>query len=64
MRLIYNRLFELVQEKTSEDDFERMAEGDLAADSPELFRIGYEAWGALTLVLLVGGSAGHAGQGA
>ena len=53
MRLIYNRLFELVREKISEDDFERMAEGDLAANAAEMFRIGYEAWAALTLVLLL-----------
>jgi hypothetical protein len=53
MRLIYSRLFELVQEKMSEDDFERMAEGDLAANAAEMFRTGYEAWAALTLVLLL-----------
>ena len=53
MRLIYNRLFELVQEKMYEDDFERTAEGDLAANAAKMFRIGYEAWAALTLVILV-----------
>ena len=53
MRLIYNRLFELVQGKLSEDDFGRMADDDLAANATEMFRIGYEAWVALTLILLL-----------
>ena len=53
MRLIYSRLFELVQGKLSEDDFGRMAERDLAANATEMFRIGYEAWAALTLILLL-----------
>jgi hypothetical protein len=51
MRLIYNRLFELVQEKMSEDDFERMAESELAVNATEMFRMGYEAWAALALIL-------------
>ena len=53
MRLIYNRLFELVQGKMSEDDFGRMADGDLAANAMEMFRIGYETWAALTIILLL-----------
>jgi hypothetical protein len=51
MRLIYNRLFELVQGKTSEDDFERMAQEDLVAGTMEMFRMGYAAWAALALIL-------------
>jgi hypothetical protein len=53
MRLIYNRLFELVQGKIPEDDFEWMVEGDLAADATAMFRIGYEAWAALALIILL-----------
>ena len=53
MRLIYNRLFELVQGKIPEDDFKWIAEGDLAADATAMFRIGYEAWAALALVILL-----------
>ena len=53
MRLIYNRLFELIQGKIPEDDFERIAEGDLTADATEMFRIGYEAWAALALIILL-----------
>jgi hypothetical protein len=53
MRLIYNRLFELVQGKILEDDFERIVEGDLTADATEMFRIGYETWAALALIILL-----------
>jgi hypothetical protein len=53
MRLIYNRLFELVQGKIPEDDFQRIAEDDLAADATRLFRIGYETWVALALIILM-----------
>jgi len=34
-----------------EDDFERMAEGDLAVNATEMFRLGYAAWAALALIL-------------
>jgi hypothetical protein len=51
MRLIYNRLFELIQGKMSEDDFENMAEVDLAANATNMFRMGYAAWAALALIL-------------
>ena len=53
MRLIHSRLFELIQGKLPEDDFGRMAENDLTANATEMFRTGYEAWAALTLVLLL-----------
>jgi hypothetical protein len=53
MRLIYNRLFELVQGKIPEDDFERIAEGDLTAEATGMFRIGYETWAALALIILL-----------
>jgi len=53
MRLIYSRLFELVQGKIPEDDFERIVEGDLAADATAMFRIGYETWAALALIILL-----------
>jgi hypothetical protein len=53
MRLIYNRLFELIQGRIPEDDFERIVEGDLAANATAMFRIGYETWAALALILLL-----------
>jgi hypothetical protein len=51
MRLIYNRLFGLVQGKIPEDDFEGIAVGDLITNTTEMFRIGYAAWAALALIL-------------
>lgn len=53
MRLIYNRLFELVQGKIPEDDFERIAEGDLTKEATGMFQLGYETWAALALILLL-----------
>jgi hypothetical protein len=53
MRLIYNRVFELIQGKISEDDFERIAASDLAKDATEMFRIGYESWAAIALIIML-----------
>jgi hypothetical protein len=53
MRLIYTRLFELVQGKIPEDEFEKIAAGDLTADATEMFRIAYEKWAALALIILL-----------
>ncbi len=51
VRWLYNRLFEMVQGKISVDDFEQMADSDLTATAAELYRLGYEAWAAITLIL-------------
>ncbi|NLT67038.1 MAG: hypothetical protein GXX84_10590 [Acidobacteria bacterium] len=53
MRMIYSRLFELVQGKTTEDDFEWTARNDLVSGATDLFRIGYETWSALSLIILL-----------
>jgi hypothetical protein len=53
IRLIYSRLFELVQGKIPEAEFERIVEGDLTKDATALFRIGYEIWTALALINLL-----------
>lgn len=52
-RGIFNRLFEMVQGKISIEDFEQMAGDDLAVFASELFRLGYESWAALSIVLLL-----------
>ena len=52
-RGLFHRLFEIVQGKITEDDFERMAHSDLTAITAELFRLGYEPWAALTLIRLL-----------
>jgi hypothetical protein len=51
MRLIYNRLFELIQGKIPEEDFEKIAAGELTKEATEMFRIGYETWAALALII-------------
>ncbi len=53
MRLIYDRLFELVQGKITEDDFERMAQANLNQNALEMYRLGYELWAAISLMLLL-----------
>jgi hypothetical protein len=53
MRLIYVRLFELIQGKITEDDFERMAEDDLNINSLTMYRLGYELWAAISIILLL-----------
>lgn len=53
MRLIYNRLFEIVQDKISEDEFEKIAEDDLNSNTADFFRLGYEQWAAVSILLLL-----------
>jgi hypothetical protein len=53
MRLIYDRLFELIQGKITENDFEKMAEETLNANALEMFRLGYELWAAISIILLL-----------
>jgi hypothetical protein len=52
-RAIYNRLFDLLQGKTSLEDFERLAEGDLREAAAELYRLGYEMWASLSFLILL-----------
>ncbi len=53
MRLVYDRLFELVQGKITENDFERMAQQNLNQKALEMFRLGYELWVAISIMLLL-----------
>ncbi len=52
-RGIFRRLFEMVQGRIPEDDFERMADNDLVSGAWEMFRLGYESWMALSLILML-----------
>ena len=52
-RSVYNRLFELLQGKIAEEDFEQLAESDMTAAALELYRLGYEMWGSLTFLKLL-----------
>lgn len=53
IRSLYDRMFHLIQGKISQDDFESLAEMDLAESTVEMFRLGYEPWAALALILLL-----------
>lgn len=53
MRLLYNRLFELLQGKITEDDFQEMAGIDLTFSATEMFRLAYEPWAFVSLLLLL-----------
>jgi len=53
IRIIYNRLFDLLQGKTSEEAFERQCLDDLRASSADLYRLGYEWWAGLVIIKLL-----------
>lgn len=53
MRPIYDRLFELVQGKITESDFEKMAQENLNQNALVMFRLGYELWAAISIMLLL-----------
>ncbi len=53
MRLLYNRLFELLQGKITEDDFQEIATRDLTSSATEMFRLAYEPWALVSLLLLL-----------
>ncbi|MBN1975267.1 MAG: hypothetical protein JW787_16610 [Sedimentisphaerales bacterium] len=50
VRWIYNRLFEVIQEKIALEDFEHMAENDIFSTTAEMYRLGYEAWAVFTFI--------------
>lgn len=51
VRWLYNRLFEMIQEKISIKDFEQIAENDLFSTTAEMYRLGYETWAIFTLII-------------
>ncbi|NLD36978.1 MAG: hypothetical protein GX654_08920 [Desulfatiglans sp.] len=53
MRLIYDPLFELIQCKITENDFEVKAAKNLNQNALEMFRLGYELWAAISIILLL-----------
>jgi hypothetical protein len=52
-RVLYNRMFEFIQGKVTEDAFEKLAESDLRAGAADLFRLGYEWWAGLVFIKLL-----------
>ena len=53
IRAVYNCLFNLIQGKIDEAEFERLAEESASAYVNELFRLGYERWAGLELIKLL-----------
>lgn len=53
VRWLYNRLFELIQQKITMEEFENMAENDLVSTAKIMYRLGYEAWAALTIIIML-----------
>ena len=53
VRWLYNRLFEMIQEKITIEDFEEIAENDLVSTTFEMYQIGYEIWAIFTLITLL-----------
>jgi hypothetical protein len=53
MRILYNRTFDLLQGKTTVEDYEAQATGELQSAARELFRLGYEQWAALVMIKLL-----------
>jgi hypothetical protein len=52
-RIIYSRVFELLQGKITRDTFEQMCGDDLKISSTNFYRLGYEWWAALVLIKLL-----------
>ena len=50
VRVLYHRLFELVQGKLTMEEFQRLASIDLYATTANFCRLGYESWAALALL--------------
>lgn len=53
IRSIYGRLFDLLQGKIADEEFETLAEDELRWAALELYRLGYEMWASLTLIKLL-----------
>jgi len=53
MRILYNRVFDLLQGKTEIGAFEEQAVHDLRSVAAELYRLGYEQWAALVMIKLL-----------
>ncbi len=50
-RAMYNRLFEMIQKKITMEEFEKLAVNDLMSVTEFMYRLGYETWAALNIIL-------------
>ena len=59
-RVLYNRMFDLLQGKLTAEEFEARAGEDIRSAAVELYRLGYERWAALSLIRLLDPEEGFA----
>ncbi len=59
IRVLYNRLFDLLQGKTTFEEFEQTGANDLRAAAADLYRLGYEMWAALAFIKLLDPDKGY-----
>ncbi|MBN2337155.1 MAG: hypothetical protein JXP48_01335 [Acidobacteria bacterium] len=52
-RVLYNRMFDLLQGKMTGEEFETRAGDDLRMAAVELYRLGYERWAALSIIRML-----------
>jgi hypothetical protein len=53
IRIIYSRVFDLLQGKTTSDVFEQQCVEDLKTSSSDLYKLGYEWWAGLVVIKLL-----------
>jgi hypothetical protein len=53
IRIVYGRVFDLLQGKVTCETFEQMCREDLMISSAHLYRLGYEWWASLVLIKLL-----------
>ena len=56
---MYNRLFDLLQGKTTFEEFETAGANDIRTAAADLYRLGYEMWAALAFIRLLDPDKGY-----
>ncbi|MDI9612197.1 MAG: hypothetical protein QM330_03905 [Acidobacteriota bacterium] len=59
-RILYNRMFDLLQGKLTGEEFEARAGEDIRSAAGELYRLGYERWAALSIIRMLDPEEGFA----
>ena len=53
IRVLYNRTFDLLQQKITVEEYEKQSVEDLKLSAVDLYRLGYEFWTALVIIKLL-----------
>jgi hypothetical protein len=59
IRVMYNRLFDLLQGKTTFEEFQTASANDIRTAAGDLYRLGYEMWAALAFIKLLDPDKGY-----